>query len=75
MFCGLGLPVTQFYKLAVDYDEPWKKKPTEPRYIPLQAREGDFAIFLAKDAVAFRFEDFEVEGYQPAAHIKAPVAV
>lgn len=29
--------------------EPWKKKETT-RYIPLQAREGDLAVFLQKGA-------------------------
>ena len=28
-----------------------------------------------KDLFAFRFEDFELQGYEPHAHIKAPVAV
>lgn len=50
---GPGLAIPE----ALDYDEPWKKKPSEPRYIPLQAREGDFAIFLQKGAIEVRFED------------------
>ena len=28
-----------------------------------------------KDLLAFRFEDFTLSGYQPQAHISAPVAV
>ncbi len=38
-------------------DEPWAK-PKEPmRYIPLQAREGDYAIFLRDQGVDVEFED------------------
>lgn len=36
-------------------DEPWiEKKP--PAYIPLQARQGDYALFLKKDAVEIEYE-------------------
>ncbi len=37
-------------------DEPWKRRHTEPRYLPLQAREGDFAVFLRKAAIEIVFE-------------------
>lgn len=37
-------------------DEPWKRRHLEPRYLPLQAREGDFAVFLRKSAVEIVFE-------------------
>lgn len=37
-------------------DEPWKDSPNKVKYIPLQAREGDLAIFLRKEAVEIEFE-------------------
>ena len=39
-------------------DEPWKIGGTsrEPRYVPLQARVGDYAIFFRKAAVEITFE-------------------
>ena len=40
---------------AVQGGEPWMER-REPQYIPLEAREGDFAIFLKKDAVEIEYE-------------------
>lgn len=37
-------------------DEPWKSGHTEPRYVPVQARVGDYAIFFRKAAVEITFE-------------------
>jgi len=40
---------------GVDDDEPWKEK--EPaKYIPLQAKEGDFALFVKKDAIEIELD-------------------
>jgi co-chaperonin GroES (HSP10) len=38
--------------------EPWKigGQPGEPRYVPLQARLGDYAIFFRRAAVEITFE-------------------
>jgi co-chaperonin GroES (HSP10) len=39
-------------------DEPWKIGSSgEPRYVPLQARAGDYAIFFRRAAVEITFED------------------
>ena len=37
-------------------DEPWKENREEVKYIPLQAKQGDLAIFLKKDAYEFEYE-------------------
>ncbi|MGH7541167.1 MAG: co-chaperone GroES [Gemmatimonadota bacterium] len=37
-------------------DEPWKIGSTEPRYLPIQARTGDYALFFRKAAVEITFE-------------------
>jgi len=37
-------------------DEPWKEKIDQVKYIPLQARESDLAIFLRKEAFEIEFE-------------------
>ena len=37
-------------------DEPWKEKDEQVKYIPLQAKEGDLAIFLRKEAFEIEFE-------------------
>ena len=34
-----------------------KKKPEEPRYVPLQAQVGDYALFIKKAAVEITFEN------------------
>ncbi len=41
---GYPMPVTAD-------DESWKKTEDKIRYIPLQAKEGDLAIFLQRDAI------------------------
>jgi co-chaperonin GroES (HSP10) len=42
---------------ADDADEPWKNSDERIRYIPLQAKEGDLAIFLQKGAVEVIYEN------------------
>lgn len=37
-------------------DEPWKIGSTEPRYLPIQAEVGDYALFFRKAAVEITFE-------------------
>ena len=37
-------------------EEPWKMGAPEPRYVPLQARIGDYAIFFRRAAVEITFE-------------------
>lgn len=50
---GPGYPIP----LPSDDDEFWKEKENEVKYLPLQAREGDLAIFLQKGAVEIVYED------------------
>ena len=45
------------YPLAAPVDdEPWKESKEPVKYIPLQAKEGDLAIFLRKEAFEIEFE-------------------
>jgi chaperonin GroES len=37
-------------------DEPWKTEEDKVKYIPLQAREGDLAIFLVSGATEIIYE-------------------
>ncbi|MCG6913503.1 co-chaperone GroES family protein [bacterium BMS3Abin03] len=37
-------------------DEPWKENNDKVKYIPLQAKEGDLAIFLRKEAIEIEFD-------------------
>jgi chaperonin GroES len=48
---GPGYPIG----LPTEEDEPWKEKKSI-KYIPLQAKEGDFAVFLRKDAIEVEME-------------------
>jgi chaperonin GroES len=50
---GPGYPLPDFD--AVD-NEPWAMPKREGKYLPLQAVEGDYAIFLRKAAVEIEFE-------------------
>jgi co-chaperonin GroES (HSP10) len=38
-------------------DEPWSPPKDPMRYIPLQAREGDYAIFMREQAIEVEFEE------------------
>ena len=38
-------------------EEPWKRERREPRYMPMQARQGDYALFFRKASVDITFED------------------
>ena len=49
---GPGYPLP----LPADEDDAWKGKEEAVKYIPLQAEEGDLAIFLQKGAVEIMYE-------------------
>lgn len=53
---GPGTPIGAPTELD---EEPWKIGSGEARYLPVQARVGDFAIFFRKAAVEISFEDKE----------------
>lgn len=38
-------------------DEPWKERDEQVKYLPLQAQEGDLAIFLQKGAIEVIYEE------------------
>lgn len=37
-------------------DEPWRQSERRPRYIPMQSRVGDLALFLRKATVEIKYE-------------------
>lgn len=49
---GPGYPLP----LPTDEDDIWKGKEEAVKYLPLQAREGDMAIFLQKGAIEVQYE-------------------
>ena len=51
---GPGTPISAPTELG---DEPWKIGTGEPRYLPVQARAGDYAIFFRRAAVEITFEE------------------
>jgi chaperonin GroES len=50
---GPGTPISAPTELG---DEPWKMGGGEARYLPVQARKGDYAIFFRRAAVEITFE-------------------
>jgi chaperonin GroES len=50
---GPGYPLP----IPADEDESWKEKKGEIKYIPLQAKEGDLAIFLQNGAIEVNYRE------------------
>lgn len=50
---GPGTPISAPTELG---DEPWQIGTGEARYMPVQARSGDYAIFFRRAAVEITFE-------------------
>jgi co-chaperonin GroES (HSP10) len=50
---GPGYPLP----LPADEDDVWKGKEEQVKYLPLQAQEGDMAIFLQKGAIEVIYEN------------------
>jgi chaperonin GroES len=50
---GPGTPIPAPTELG---DEPWKGREAKPSYVPMEARIGDFALFLRSAAVEIEFE-------------------
>lgn len=50
---GPGTPMTE--PASMD-DEPWKIRGPDAKYLPMQARIGDYALFFRKAAVEISFE-------------------
>ncbi len=48
---GPGYPIPAM----TDEDEPWKEKREEVKYVPLQARVGDMAVYLNKSGYEIEF--------------------
>lgn len=50
---GPGIPVAH---PDPSEDEPWKRQRPQPRYVPMQARIGDYALFFRRAGVDITFE-------------------
>ena len=52
---GPGIPIPN---LAPEDNEPWREaRDMRPRFIPVQAEVGDYALFLRKEAVEIGYMD------------------
>lgn len=49
---GPGYPIP-----SIEADEPWKAESNPPKYMGMQAKEGDLAIFLKSRAHEIEFEN------------------
>lgn len=49
---GPGFPIP----LPMDDDDAWKSEEDQVKYVPLQAKEGDLAIFLQKGAFEVQYK-------------------
>ena len=49
---GPGYPIP-----AVTEEEPWKQAEERIKYLPLQAQEGDLAIYLQRNAIEVVYQD------------------
>jgi co-chaperonin GroES (HSP10) len=52
MKVGPGYPIP----MAAEEDEPWREREDKVKYIPLQVKEGDMAIFLQNSAIEVLYE-------------------
>jgi co-chaperonin GroES (HSP10) len=53
---GPGIPIPD---PGSEEEEPWKPSTRKHRFLPMQAREGDYALFLKKSSVEIKFEGEE----------------
>ena len=51
MKVGPGYPIPS----VNDVDEPWKNRSDEPKYVPLQPKVGDQAVYLQNSAIEIEF--------------------
>lgn len=49
---GPGVPLPSLHEPE---DEPWKETPRQDRYLPMQVKVGDYALFYKKAAVEVRY--------------------
>ena len=49
--CGPGYALP-----SMDDGESWNPEAREPRYLPLQVKPGDMAIFLLKNAIEIKYD-------------------
>lgn len=50
---GPGFPIPAL----TDDDEPWKENHEQVKYVPLQARTGDLAVYLSKSGFDIEFKN------------------
>lgn len=57
IYSGFVLKVGPGYPIPAinEVDEPWKNKSDEVKYVPLQPKEGDLAIYLQKSGWEIEF--------------------
>jgi co-chaperonin GroES (HSP10) len=53
MKVGPGYPIPS----VNDVDEPWKIRSDEPKYVPLQPKVGDQAVYLQNSAIEIEFNN------------------
>jgi chaperonin GroES len=58
IYSGYVLKVGPGYPIPAinDVEEPWKDKSDEVRYVPLQPKEGDLAIYMQKSGFEIEFK-------------------
>jgi len=54
MKVGPGYPVPQ---IGDELDESWKSTDEKVKYVPLQVKEGDLAVFLQKGSIEVLYKD------------------
>ena len=50
---GPGYPIPSINEV----DEPWKITSNEPKYVPLQPKEGDQAVYMQNSAIEIEFNN------------------